>query len=135
MALIRSSVNRALDPDGTAIAMLRDSFTGQEIQAVALVDEQALQTGTPGSPLQTADAALLVQVQALREFAVNDVETAEDVMYIGKERQDGYWLLMKVTGSTTVRYASSLNNPTVTTYAEAWAARAALLFGYYSEAV
>jgi hypothetical protein len=41
-----------------------------------------------------------------------------------------------VKRSDTLRYASLINNPTVATYAAAWAARATtLVYGVYSEAL
>lgn len=113
-------------------------ITADEASILAAI--QAL--GTIGSPLhvETADeAAILTATQALAvEYAVNDVASpSATITYVGKESQAGAWLVQKVdtTSGVVVRYASIANNALVVGYAAAWAARAGLTYGTFSEAM
>ena len=112
MTITKSSVKRAIDPDGDAILTYEDVDENQ-IQAVVLHTD-------------------------LAGYGTNDVEEASaTVTYVGKEKPDGTWLVMKIdtTSGTTIRYASEVNNALVTDYAAAWAARATLTYGTYSEVI
>jgi hypothetical protein len=75
----------------------------------------------------------------LDEYGTNDIaEPSATITYVGKEKGDGSWLLMKIDTSsgTVIRYASIVNNATVTSYAAAWTARATTnVYGTYSEAI
>ena len=75
MALVADSVLRALDTDGDSIKVFDDG-AGNLIQAAALVDENAAQTGTAANPLRASDTAtqaalglLLTELQAKTEPA------------------------------------------------------------------
>lgn len=61
---------------------------------------------------------------------------ASSITYIGKEKEDGSWLINKLDETTGVvsRYAGIQNNPTQTTYTAAWTNKATLTYGLRSEA-
>jgi len=70
-------------------------------------------------------------------FGANDVESASSTLtYVGKEDASGAWLIMKIDESsgTSIQYATVSNNPTVTSYSNAWSNRATLTYGDYSDA-
>lgn len=67
----------------------------------------------------------------LAPYALNNLDDV-DPMYIGKVISDGRWLIQrfgKVTGVMT--YANVSNNPTTTTYSDAWAGRVGLVYGTF----
>lgn len=60
-------------------------------------------------------------------------DTASSTTYIGKQSNDGVWILQKVvdstsgsTTSTSILYASAVNNTSVTSYDDAWDNRTTL---------
>ncbi len=69
--------------------------------------------------------------------AIDDYTTT-NVTYICKEKADGTWWIKKISEAgdyPVFTHASALNNPTVTTYAAAFSARATtLVYGNYNEA-
>ena len=70
-------------------------------------------------------------------FATSDIDEASaTVTYIGKMDADGGWMIQKIDTSsgTAFTYATVLNNTSVTSYADAWTARATLTYGTYSQA-
>lgn len=72
------------------------------------------------------------------QYATNTIDEASDTLtYIGKEDGNGAWLVQKIdTSSGTVfTYATVTNNPTYTTYSDAWTARASLTYNIYSTAL
>jgi hypothetical protein len=76
------------------------------------------------------------------EYEVNDVQKTGNTTYYGQENADGVWLARKivrtvvgVTSSTNISYASIKNNPLITTYDAAWAARTTLTYGKYSQSI
>ena len=55
-----------------------------------------------------------------------------DPLYLGKSAGGNTWLVQKFSTSTgEMRYASQENNPSVTTYAAAWASKTTLTYGQY----
>ena len=55
-----------------------------------------------------------------------------DPVYIGKSASGNNWLVQKFSTSTgEMRYASQGNNPSVTTYASAWANKLTLTYDQY----
>jgi hypothetical protein len=55
-----------------------------------------------------------------------------DPLYVGKSAGGSTWLVQKFSTSTgEMRYATQLNNPTVTTYASAWADKLPLQYDQY----
>ena len=85
------------------------------------------------------DVLRRVTTDALSHFGTNDVDKeSSTVFYEGLEDLDGNWQVVKTVTSSTVtsnRFATLLNNPTVTNYTDAWVARATtLVYGTYSEA-
>lgn len=80
-----------------------------------------------------------VNMDALNHFGTNDVDSNVDGnTYEGMEDSDGTYQIVKISKTGTVtsnRYATQKNNITVTSYADAWAARATTLtYGTYSQA-
>ena len=75
-----------------------------------------------------------VTVNALGEYATNDIEEVGTITYIGKEDPAGEWFIQKVdqTSGTSIRYATVKNNPTYTTYSDGWTNRATLTYNTYS---
>lgn len=90
-------------------------------------------SGNRGLVTEDNSASILA---ALREYGTNDVAVSGDITYVGKEKLDGTWLVLKidVSSDTEIRYASLLNNGAVADYAAAWAGRAGLSYGTYAEA-
>lgn len=130
MTLQKSYVLRAVDSTGTKILTYEDTAQEIEVQAVTIVDAAGNQTGVVNNPL-------LVDT-SIAEYYTNDIEEASTtVTYVGKEKADGTWLLMKIdiTTGTVIRYASEVNNALVTDYASAWADRATLVYETFAEAV
>ncbi len=71
------------------------------------------------------------------EFYTEDVEedTSNNTTFVGKQTTAGVWLLQKIVEATvgtktttTMEYASVLNNATKTTYVSAWTDRATLTY-------
>jgi len=126
-----SDVKVSLDSESVAVT---GPLTDAELRAtdvkVSLDGEGITVTG----PLTNTE----LRASPLPVYGTNNVETASaTVTYVGKETASGTWLVMKIDTSsgTAITYASQINNALVTTYAAAWAARAGLTFGTYSEAV
>jgi hypothetical protein len=73
----------------------------------------------------------------LKDYITNDIDdySIDNVMYIGKEKKDGTWFLLKIdmTNGTIIRGATEINNPTYTTYIDAWADRTILTYSYLRE--
>lgn len=69
-----------------------------------------------------------VSLGGLAVYAVNNTD-GTDPLYIGKVRADGVWLMQKYTATGVMTYANLSNNGAYATYADAWAARAALIYG------
>lgn len=86
----------------------------------------------------TVDGKKVQATANLDRFGANDVASPSmTVTYVGKTDPGGTWLVMKIdtTSGTVIRYATAMNNATVTDYATAWAARATtLVYGTYDEA-
>lgn len=83
----------------------------------------------------------LVEVRTgktLDAFESNDVEkVSADLLYDGGEDRNGQWCIQEVAtsgGLTSIRFATQMNNAGYATYADAWAARASLTYGLFSEA-
>jgi len=63
------------------------------------------------------------------EFSTNDLAEAAPLTYIGKSNGTD-WEVQRIdeTSGLAIRYANIENNPSVLTYADAWAARASLAY-------
>lgn len=109
------------------------------------LDEHDLASGTKRVMLFGWDATNLQAVKMnvdsegslhVEKYETNDVEEVGAVTYIGKEKSAAGWMIQKIdsTSGVVMRYASVINNPTVTTYADAWTNRAStLVYDIYSE--
>ena len=89
----------------------------------------------------TGDTAVSVVVtdDEARVFQTNDIDdyTTSNVTYIGKEKSDGTWWIVKIdeTGDYAVKgHATVTNNPTLTTYTLAWTDRVTATYSDYSVA-
>ena len=75
----------------------------------------------------------------LGDYYTNDVDdySEANVTYVGKEKDDGTWLILKIaeTSGTEIRAASAVNNPAYTEYSSAWANRLSLDYDYLKEVV
>jgi hypothetical protein len=79
-------------------------------------------TGTPAPVLLEGKDA----------YAVNNIEDLDPVLYVGKTRPDGAWLVIQYNDTTGVMgYAAVNTNPAVTTYAAAWSGRSGLTYGVF----
>ena len=72
----------------------------------------------------------------LDKYNTNDIIESGSVTYICKERADGEWMVLKIDSTTNnvFRYATVLNNSSITTYSDAYTNHATLTYGTYSEA-
>lgn len=66
------------------------------------------------------------------DYSVNDIEEAT-ASYFGYTKPNGTWLVKSLT-ATSVAYATVSNNGAVTSYTDAWTARATLTYGRFDEA-
>lgn len=85
----------------------------------------------------TENALKRVTTNALGEYQMNDKTADATVVYVGLEDSTGDWIVQKLdyTSGLERRFATKLNNPTVTSYADAWAAKdSTLVYGTYGTA-
>lgn len=111
-------------------------YTGPSLIEAA---EHAKISGVDGKKVFVVDDKGNLVTDFGARFATNNIDEADaSTTYIGKEAAGGMWLIQKIAVSgnvTTYTFATQTNNPSVTDYATAWAARATtLVFGTYSEA-
>jgi hypothetical protein len=102
------------------------------------IDASPLPTGAATEAKQDSGNATLVSIDSkiTYVYATNhfDDYTTTSVTYIGQETSTGLWKIIKIdeTGNFPVfTYASLNNNPTLTTYALAWAARVTATYNIY----
>jgi hypothetical protein len=71
------------------------------------------------------------------EFYTNNVDTTvSDTVYEGSENSSGKWMVKKINLLTLeMGYASLKNNPTMTTYADAWTDHTSLTYSTYATAL
>ena len=72
------------------------------------------------------------------DYLTLDVDEASSTTtFVGKQDKDGNWLIMRIDTSsgTSIRYASSKNNPSYVDYTSAWSNRLGLTYGYVSDAL
>lgn len=70
-------------------------------------------------------------------YTTNDIDSASStITYMGMEDKDGAWYIKKIDTSTgtVFLHATITNNSSVTTYSDAWTARATLTYGDYKNA-
>jgi hypothetical protein len=66
----------------------------------------------------------------LEAYAVCNVEDAVP-LYVGKVRADSRWLMQRYDAGGVMGYANPSNNPTVSSYTDAWTQRATLTYTTY----
>lgn len=101
-----------------------------QMNAVELVAYDPINADTP-------NALKRVTTNALGEYSMNDKTEDGTIVYIGLEDADAEWIVQKLdyTSGLSRRFATKLNNPTVTSYADAWAAKdTTLVYGTYGAA-
>lgn len=101
-----------------------------QMNAVELVAYDPINADTP-------NALKRVTTNALGEYSMNDKTEDGTIVYIGLEDADADWIVQKLdyTSGLSRRFATKLNNPTVTSYADAWAAKdTTLVYGTYGAA-
>lgn len=115
MSMNKTSVNRSVDPDGDQILVFEDAQQ-RKAQSVVIVDGDGNLTG---------------------EFATNDMATVGLVTYVGKEKSDQTWMIVKIDETTgmAIRYATQTNNALITTYTNAWASKETLVYDVYAAAL
>lgn len=84
----------------------------------------------------TDNALKRVTTNALGEYQMNDKTDDATIVYVGLEDSAGDWILQKLdyTSGLSRRFATKLNNPTVTSYTDAWTDRETLTYGTYGTA-
>lgn len=68
-------------------------------------------------------------------YLLSNVDEAASYIYVGKIA-DTAWLVKRVSftlGEATMLYANASNNPTITTYNDAWTNRVTLTYDIYSD--
>ena len=92
-----------------------------------------------------ADARAMTNARSEVKVTISDTWDANDVDRVsstltrfGEETADGVWRVREVTKTgtiTSIRHATSRNNPTIEGYEAAWADRENLTYGYAREAL
>jgi len=93
-------------------------------------------SGTKINPA-TEDGNLEYIKDNTKQIGTNNLDEASaTVTYVGKEDADGTWIVQKIDTSsgTAITYATVTNNPSVTSYNDAWAARTSLTYQNYKDA-
>jgi hypothetical protein len=113
---------------------LTKSTDTQPISAITL----PLPTGAATEAKQDLEILELQKVvKNTIKFYTEDVEedTSNLTTYVGKQSVDGQWMIQKIVDTvvgtittTTLEYATVVNNATITTYADAWTDRATLTY-------
>ena len=78
-------------------------------------------------------------LEELKKYATNAIDdyTETDIVYFCREKADGTWYIKKFDDSGNfpiVTHATVTNNPTVTSYGDAYTARTSLTYGTFSQA-
>lgn len=88
-----------------------------------------------------SDGTPVSQATALDSYKTNDIDdewTATSITYLGKAKDDGTWAIQKIDETSAAlpvfTYATTSNNPAVTTYDAAWSGRASLVYNKYEVA-
>ena len=85
-----------------------------------------------------SDTALKrVTANAIGEYFMNDKTEDATIVYVGFEDSAADWIVQKLdyTSGLSRRFATKKNNPTVASYADAWAAKdTTLSYGTYGAA-
>jgi len=78
-----------------------------------------------------------INASIIKNYGVNHYDVDGTTEYVGKETNQGVWLIQKIVTSgsdMTMTYATNLNNTSITGYSSAWTNRATLTYGLFSEA-
>lgn len=81
----------------------------------------------------------IIDKLGLGDYYTNDIDdySETNIMYIGKEKEDGTWLILKIdmNSGTVIRGATETNNAAYTTYSDAWSNRLSLTYGYLKDVI
>lgn len=125
------AINKTALHDHSLDHMFNASFDKKyQINAFELVAYDPVNADTP-------QALKRVTTNALGEYQMNDKTADATIVYVGLEDADADWIIQKLdyTSGLERRFATKLNNPTVTSYADAWAAKdTTLVYGTYGVA-
>lgn len=77
-----------------------------------------------------------VTTKAMGDYMANDIEETGSTTYLGFENLDGDYIIQSIVDSSgkTIRFATIVNNASVTSYSDAWTNRATLTYDTYSTA-
>jgi len=97
-------------------------------------DDGSLKVDIGVNPATQENQLTIISKLGLGDYYTNDIDdySQTNIMYIGKEKDDGTWLILKLdmnTG-TVIRGASETNNSTYTSYSSAWTNRLSLNYDY-----
>lgn len=85
-----------------------------------------------------SDQMKRVTLDALNHYSTNDVDnTNPNSIFEGLQDADEAWQIVNTTTAGSIisnRFATIKNNPTYTSYADAWADRTLLTYDYYGVA-
>lgn len=99
----------------------------------------AFQDSTGGDARATVNGRNEVRVTIADTWDANDVDRVSSTLTrFGEETADGVWRVREVTKTgtiTSIRHATSRNNPDIVGYEAAWADRENLTYGYAREAL
>ena len=104
-----------------------------DILAVELMGYDPLGKDGDGNVVGTMNR---ITTNAMGDYGTNDIIESGGYTYVGKESASGSWIIQRIDKSsgTSIRYATELNNDTITSYTDAWAGIESLVYGTYSQA-
>lgn len=114
-----------------ALERMADIYAGSSFHA--------FQDPTGGDARAMVNARNELKVTISDTWDANDVDRVSSTLTrFGEETADGVWRVREVTKTgtiTSIRHATSRNNPTIEGYEAAWADRENLTYGYAREAL
>lgn len=100
-------------------------------------DGQLVQNGDAVSEENPLPVSVINQIELEKIFYTEDVEedSSTNITYVGKQTKEGEWKIQKILEetiqtitTTSILYASVVNNPSIASYEDAWADRATLTY-------
>jgi hypothetical protein len=125
-----------------AIQEVTGSFlTNTELRSTPILISASILPLPEGASTEAKQDSEILEIQKVVKntikFYTEDVEedTSNFTTYVGKQSVDGQWMVQKIVDTivgtittTTLEYATVVNNATKTTYASAWSDRATLTY-------
>lgn len=122
------------ETDKTLQKMFIESYDREFDQlAVELLGYDPLTQDSTGS---VVGGLKRITTKAFGDYVANDIEETGNLTYIGFENLDGDYFIQKIdsTSGKSIRFGTLVNNPTQTSYSNAWTNRATLTYETYSTA-